>query len=40
MIIRREEPQDIAAIRHVNEQAFGGSGEAKAIDALRARGAA
>lgn len=39
MIIRREEPQDIAAIRTVNEQAFGGSGEANAIDALRARGA-
>lgn len=40
MIIRREEPQDIAAIRFVNEQAFGGSAEANAIDALRDRGAA
>jgi putative acetyltransferase len=40
MIIRREEPQDIAAIRQVNEQAFGGSGEANAIEALRDRGAA
>jgi putative acetyltransferase len=35
----REKPQDIAAIRLVNEQAFGGSGEANAIDALRDRGA-
>ena len=40
MIVRREEPQDIAAIRFVNEQAFGGSVEAHAIDALRDRGAA
>ena len=40
MIIRREEPQDIAAVRFVNEQAFGGSAEANAIDRLRARGAA
>lgn len=40
MIIRPEEPSDMAAIRFVNEQAFGGSGEANAIDALRARGAA
>jgi putative acetyltransferase len=40
MIVRREELQDIAAIRFVNEQAFGGSGEADAIDRLRARGAA
>ena len=40
MVIRREEPQDIAAIRFVNEQAFGGSVEANAIDALRDRGAA
>jgi putative acetyltransferase len=38
MIIRREEPHDQAAIRHVNEQAFGGTGEASAIDALRNRG--
>lgn len=40
MIIRCEEPQDIPAIRQVNEQAFGGWGEANAIDALRDRGAA
>jgi putative acetyltransferase len=38
MIIRREKPQDKAAIRHINEQAFGGTGEANAIDALRDRG--
>jgi len=38
MIIRREEPQDQAAIRHVNEHAFGGAREANAIDALRDRG--
>ena len=38
MIIRHEEPADQAAIRHVNEEAFGGSGEANAIDALRDRG--
>ena len=38
MIIRREEPADIAAIRFVNEQAFGGSAEANAIDLLRDRG--
>src|SRR5512139_3078380 len=39
MIIRREEPQDLAAIRFVNEQAFDGSAEANAIDLLRDRGA-
>ncbi len=39
MIIRREEPADVAAIRSVNEQAFGGSAEANAIDQLRDRGA-
>ncbi len=38
--IRREEPGDIAAIRHVNEQAFGSTAEANAIEALRDRGAA
>lgn len=38
MIIRHEEPADQAAIRRVNEAAFGGSGEANAIDALRERG--
>ena len=40
MIVRHEERQDIAAIRYVNEQAFGGAGEANAIDALRDRGVA
>jgi putative acetyltransferase len=40
VIIRREEPTDIAAIRFVNEQAFGGTAEANAIDQLRDRGAA
>ena len=40
LIVRREESQDIAAIRFVNEQAFGGSIEANAIAALRDRGAA
>ena len=40
LIIRREEPADIAAIRFVNEQAFGRPGEAQAIDLLRDRGAA
>jgi putative acetyltransferase len=39
MIIRREEAPDAAAIRQVNEQAFGGSDEANAIEALRDRGA-
>ncbi len=39
MIIRREEPADVAAIRSVNEQAFGGSAEAHAIDQLRERAA-
>ena len=39
MIIRPEEPPDIAAIRFVNERAFDGAGEANAIDALRDRGA-
>ena len=39
MIIRHEEPQDISAIRFVNERAFGGTAEANAIDLLRERGA-
>ena len=38
MILRPEEPRDQAAIRHVNEQAFGGTAEANAIDQLRDRG--
>ncbi len=40
MIIRHEEPADIAAIRMVNEQAFEGLAEANAIDLLRDRGMA
>jgi putative acetyltransferase len=40
LIIRREEPADIAAIHDVNEQAFGRTAEADAIDLLRDRGAA
>jgi putative acetyltransferase len=40
MIIRSEKPQDVAAIRLVNEQAFGGSAEANTIDLLRDRGTA
>ena len=39
MITRREKPEDISAIRFVNEQAFCGSGEANAIEQLRARDA-
>ncbi len=38
MIIRSEEPRDKTDIRFVNEQAFGGSAEANAIDQLRDRG--
>lgn len=38
MIIRHEELPDVAAIRVVNEQAFGGTSEANAIDRLRERG--
>ncbi len=40
MIIRPEQPQDATAIRLVNEQAFDGTAEANASDALRRRGAA
>jgi len=36
--IRKETPEDIAAIRHVNEQAFGGTVEADIVERLRARG--
>jgi putative acetyltransferase len=36
-IIRPERPDDVAAIRTVNEQAFGGAVEAAIVDALRAR---
>ena len=37
-MIRREIPEDIEAIRHVNEEAFGGKEEADIVDALRQRG--
>ena len=40
VIIRREEPADIAAIHRVNELAFGGTAEANATDLVRERGAA
>ena len=36
--IRKEEPGDIRAIRHVNEQAFGQDNEANIIEKLRRRG--
>jgi putative acetyltransferase len=39
-LIRAESPGDVAAIRAVNERAFGGAGEANAIEQLRARGQA
>jgi putative acetyltransferase len=38
LIIRREAPEDINAIRHVNEQAFGRAVEADLVDQLRSRG--
>jgi putative acetyltransferase len=38
--VRRERPNDVAAIRTVNELAFGGATEAEIVDALRARGKA
>ena len=38
LTIRREAPEDIAAIRHVNEQAFGGATEADLVDQLRSHG--
>ena len=34
--IRPEHPGDVAAIRHINERAFGSSGEADLVDKLRA----
>jgi putative acetyltransferase len=34
--IRVERPDDANAVRHVNERAFGGSAEARLVDALRA----
>jgi putative acetyltransferase len=33
--IRSERPEDVAAIRHVHEQAFGGPGEAHLVELLR-----
>jgi putative acetyltransferase len=39
IFIRPEEPGDIPAIRHVNEQAFGRAGEAEIVDSLRKRDA-
>lgn len=33
--IRYERPEDVAAIRHVHEQAFGGPGEARLVELLR-----
>jgi putative acetyltransferase len=38
--IRREQPDDIAAIRDVNRRAFGQNQESNIVDALRANGAA
>ncbi len=40
MIIRPENPEDIAAIRIVNERAFGRPAEANLVDALRRNGKA
>lgn len=36
--IREERPDDIAAVRHVNEEAFGQPQEARLVDSLRANG--
>ena len=38
LIIRPEKPEDKAAIRHVNEEAFGRKEEAKLVEKLRNRG--
>ena len=38
IIIREERPEDVAGIRHVNEQAFGRPEEAHIVDMLRTRG--
>ena len=40
LLIRPERPEDTAAIRQVNEQAFGRSDEANLVDTLRTRGKA
>ena len=37
-VIRQEAPEDVSAIHHVNNQAFGQEDEAKLIDRLRNRG--
>ena len=38
LLIRRERPEDITAVRRVNEHAFGRPQEANLVDALRAGG--
>ena len=38
LIIRQEMPEDVATIRHVNEEAFGQKEEAEIIEKLRNRG--
>ena len=38
MLVRREKPEDCAAIRFVDEQAFGRPDEADLVDRLRAQG--
>ena len=40
MTIRSEKPEDVPAIRIVNERAFGGAAEADLVDALRRNGKA
>jgi putative acetyltransferase len=40
IVIRRERPDDVTAIRIVNERAFGRPAEANLVDALRAHGKA
>jgi len=37
VVVRREEPRDIPAVRYVNERAFGRPAEANLVDALRGR---
>src|SRR4030043_1887815 len=39
LTIRQETPEDMPAIRYVNEQAFGGTVEADIVEKLRHRGA-
>jgi predicted N-acetyltransferase YhbS len=39
LIIRPETPEDEAAIRHINEKAFGQKEEGRIIEKLRNRGA-